>query len=77
MMAAGSAVDDDASRGQFLLNGSADFLTVPTISESLAGRAAFLELWPLTQGEMHHEPDGFIEALSQTLTGSSKAEPRL
>ncbi len=57
-----SAVDDDASRGQFLLNGSADFLTVPTISESLAGRAAFLELWPLTQGEMHHAPDGFIEA---------------
>ena len=56
MMAAGSVVDNDASRGQFLLNGSADFLTVPTISESLAGRAAFLELWPLTQGEMHHAP---------------------
>ncbi len=55
-------VDDDPSRGQFLLNGSADFLTVPTISESLAGRAAFLELWPFTQGEMHQEPDGFVRA---------------
>lgn len=55
-------VDDDASRGQFLLNGSADFLTVPTISESLAGRAALLELWPFTQGEIHQTPDGFIDA---------------
>lgn len=33
-------VDDNPAPGQFLLNGSADFLTVPTISESLAGRAA-------------------------------------
>lgn len=55
-------VDDDPSRGQFLLNGSADFLTVPTISESLTGRAAFLELWPLTQGELHAAPEGFLEA---------------
>ena len=53
-------VDDDRSRGQFLLNGSADFLTVPTISESLAGRAAFLELWPFSQGELHAMPDGFL-----------------
>ena len=56
-----NVVDDDPSRGQFLLNGSADFLTVPTISESLAGRAAFLELWPFTQGELHGAPDGFLE----------------
>ena len=57
-----NAVDDDPSRGQFLLNGSADFLTVPTISESLAGRATLLELWPFTQGEIHQTPDGFIDA---------------
>jgi predicted AAA+ superfamily ATPase len=44
-----------------LLDGSADFLTVPTISESLAGRAAFLELWPFTQGEMGGGPDGFVD----------------
>lgn len=55
-------VDDDAGRGQFLLNGSADFLTVPNISESLAGRAALLELWPFTQGELGGAPDGFLEA---------------
>ena len=58
-----NVVDDDPGRGQFLLNGSADFLTVPTISESLAGRAAFLELWPFTQGELHGAPDGFLETV--------------
>ena len=56
-----TVVDDDPSPGQFILDGSADFLTVPTISESLAGRAAFLELWPFTQGEMGGGPDGFID----------------
>jgi len=27
------------------------FLTVPTLSESLAGRAGFLDLWPLSLSE--------------------------
>ena len=60
-----NVVDENPSRGQFILNGSADFLTVPTISESLAGRAAFLELWPFTQGELHGAPDGFLAAAFQ------------
>ena len=56
-----AVVDDEARRGQFLLNGSADFLTVPSISESLAGRAAFVELWPFTQGEMNAGADRFVD----------------
>ncbi len=47
------AVDDDRATGRFLLTGSADFLSVPTISESLAGRAAILRLWPMSAAEMH------------------------
>ena len=47
------AVDDSNQRGRFLLTGSTDFLTVPTISESLAGRAAILHLWPLSQAEIN------------------------
>ena len=54
-------VDRDRSRGQFLLTGSADFLTVPTISESLAGRSVLLELWPFTQGEAYGGSDGFLD----------------
>lgn len=53
-------VDQSNAPGQFLLNGSADFLVVPTISESLAGRAAFFELWPFSQGELDGAPDGFL-----------------
>jgi uncharacterized protein len=53
-------VDQKREPGQFILNGSADFLTVPTISESLTGRAAFLELWPFTQGELDGTPDRFL-----------------
>ena len=45
-------VDDDGQAGRFLLTGSTNFLTVPTISESLAGRAAIVQLWPLSQTEI-------------------------
>ena len=46
-------VDDDQATGRFLLTGSTDFLAVPTISESLAGRAAILRLWPMSAAEMN------------------------
>lgn len=51
-----TAVDDDPARGRFLLTGSTDFLSVPTISESLAGRAAIMRLWPLSVAEIHGAP---------------------
>ena len=46
------AVDECNERGRFLLTGSTNFLTVPTISESLAGRAVIMQLWPLSQAEI-------------------------
>ncbi|MXZ31192.1 MAG: AAA family ATPase [Acidimicrobiia bacterium] len=48
-------------RGQFLLNGSANFLTVPHITESLAGRAVFLTMLPLSQGEIAATGDGLLD----------------
>ena len=60
------AVDRDPAPGQFVLTGSSNFLTVPTISESLAGRAGFVEVWPFTQGEVSGQPDRFID---RALTG--------
>lgn len=45
-------VDDDPALGRFLLTGSTNFLTVPTISESLAGRVRILRLGPLSQAEL-------------------------
>ena len=46
------AVDSDPIRGRYVITGSTNFLTVPTISESLAGRAAILQLSPLSQAEL-------------------------
>ena len=46
------AVDADPAPGRFLLTGSTNFLTVPAISESLAGRVRLLRLWPLSQAEI-------------------------
>lgn len=45
-------VDDSDARGGFLLTGSTDFLSVPTISESLAGRARILRLHPFSEAEL-------------------------
>ncbi len=74
-------VDTDNCAGQFVLTGSADFLTVPTLSESLAGRAAFLELWPFSQGELAGAPEHFVDRLFQDpdslreLEGSTLSPP--
>jgi hypothetical protein len=46
-----AVVDRDQRPGQFILSGSTRFVTVPTISESLAGRVAILDLWPLSVAE--------------------------
>ncbi|MGQ0626077.1 MAG: ATP-binding protein [Sporichthyaceae bacterium] len=54
-------VDGDNSPGQFVLTGSTNFLTVPTISESLAGRVDIVTLWPFSQGELSGGSDGFVD----------------
>lgn len=46
------SVDSDPRPGRFLLTGSADILTIPTISESLAGRMSINRLLPLSQAEV-------------------------
>ena len=57
------AVDADPSPGGFLLTGSADFLTVPVLSESLAGRAVFFDLSPFSEVELHGKSDGLLPRL--------------
>lgn len=45
------AIDRQRRPGQFLLTGSANLLLMKQVSESLAGRASYLTLWPLTRRE--------------------------
>jgi predicted AAA+ superfamily ATPase len=45
------AIDRDRKPGRFLLTGSANLLLMKQVSESLAGRASYLALWPMTRRE--------------------------
>lgn len=45
------AIDRKRAPGRFLLTGSANLLLMRRISESLAGRASYLTLWPMTRRE--------------------------
>ena len=45
-------VDLDRRRGQFLLTGSSNVFSAARVSDSLAGRASTLKLWPLTVAEI-------------------------
>ena len=54
MLAIKRAVDNDTPRrpGRFVLTGSANLLLMSRISESLAGRASYVPLWPMTRREL-------------------------
>ena len=45
------AIDRDRRPGRYLLTGSANLLLMRQVSESLAGRASYLTLWPMTRRE--------------------------
>ncbi len=45
-------VDEDRQPGSFILTGSADLMTLPTLADSLAGRAEFVTLYPFSQPEL-------------------------
>jgi predicted AAA+ superfamily ATPase len=47
------SVDEDRRPGRFLLTGSANLMTIPTVADSLAGRMETLSLLPLAQGEIN------------------------
>src|SRR5579863_6853524 len=63
------AIDRDRTPGRYLLTGSANLLLMRQVSESLAGRASYLTLWPMTRreqrglgrcglwDELHNTPD--------------------
>lgn len=69
-----AVVDEDPTLGQFVLTGSTRFLTLPSISESLAGRAHIVDLWPFTQGEAEELGEGADTLLLRLFEGSSPVE---
>jgi predicted AAA+ superfamily ATPase len=55
-------VDRDPRPGRFILTGSARLLGLSSLPDALPGRSETVELWPLSQGEIDREPDGFVDA---------------
>ncbi len=54
------AVDSSGQRKKFILSGSANLLLMKHVTESLAGRALYVELFPMTYGELQElPPDNF------------------
>jgi uncharacterized protein len=62
LLAIKQRLDESRARGQCILAGSTRFLFEPRLSESLAGRVRFLELWPLAIGEIQGTPQRFVDA---------------
>lgn len=62
------SVDLDRRPGRFLLTGSADLLTLPIVSDSLAGRMAVITLLPLARAEVRGRRPAFLrKAFAQSL----------
>ncbi|MFZ1911954.1 MAG: ATP-binding protein [Propionicimonas sp.] len=62
MLTIKASIDRDRRPGRFLLTGSANLLSVKGQSDSLAGRAATLELRGFSQGELVGDPEDFATA---------------
>jgi predicted AAA+ superfamily ATPase len=57
------SIDEDRAPGRFILTGSTTILTLPKLSESLAGRMLLTNLWSLSTGEIKSIKDNFVDWL--------------
>lgn len=62
-------LDKNTKRGQYILTGSNNFLIQEQISQSLAGRAGYIELLPLSYRELANAKLAFEDAEENILTG--------
>jgi predicted AAA+ superfamily ATPase len=65
------AVDRDRRPGRFLLTGSANVMTLPRLSESLAGRMEIIPLFPFSAGELAGHREGFVKRLFDGTIGKA------
>jgi predicted AAA+ superfamily ATPase len=63
MLAIKARLDASNHRGQFLLTGSANVITLPTIADALPGRIDYIRLWPFSQGELAGKQERFVNLL--------------
>lgn len=75
LLAVKKTVDRHPGKYQFVLSGSANLLLMKQVSESLAGRAIYFVLDPMSIGEMHDQPQPEIlmRALNREYPGEGLA----
>lgn len=56
-------VDEKNEKGMFLLTGSADFMRMHEITESLAGRMVRYTLYPLSHAELREKKENLVDVL--------------
>ena len=61
LLAIKKSVDEDRRPGRFLLTGSANLMTLPTVADSLAGRMETLMLLPLSQSEIESNSANWVD----------------
>lgn len=67
-------VDEDTRPGQYLLTGSANIQSLPSVQESLAGRIRKVRLRPISQGELLGAEPSFLEhAFKQSFSKKNKS----
>ena len=69
------AVDKNRQPGRFLLTGSANIMTLPRLSESLAGRMEIIPLFPFSVGELAGKREGFVTRLFSGAISKAKPSP--
>lgn len=67
------SVDSDKRPGRFLLTGSANLMTLPRVSDSLAGRMEAVRLLPLAQSEIRGKPSSFLDDVFKGTIPSASA----
>lgn len=63
LLAIKKSVDEDRRPGRFLLTGSANLMSLPTVADSLAGRMETLSLLPLSQSEIEGRTANWIDSV--------------
>ena len=69
LLAIKKTVDEDRRPGRFLLTGSANLMTLPSVADSLAGRMETLVLLPLAQSEIAPTPGASMSWLDAVFAG--------
>ncbi len=79
LLAVKHVVFENPGAGRFILSGSANLRIMRDVSESLAGRAIYLYMWPMTYRELNNikEPPFLIDLLERGEPRMNDMQPRL